>query len=261
MARIHVSEWPPYSPSDQAKKDNVLIAAKLMVNAALTAPCTGGVNGFEAELAYGKDELELIAREMERLAHKEVPERLKKPFLYEAVMVRESDVIVFLGDIRAHSSPMDVGCGLCGGEPNCSFVYDRVKHLNGNIDTTDRRRTTAIKGPLCMVRAHDLGYAVGSALWTASTLFVDSKPCYSVGLAGRNLNFCMNSEVVVGILLGVMSKNPYVDTPTDYHLTHMANQVDGVRRSNIIIRQIANHPYLRMDPSKKKGSAKNKKED
>ncbi len=38
MPRIHINEWPFYSPSDQAKKDNVLAAARLMVNGALTAP-------------------------------------------------------------------------------------------------------------------------------------------------------------------------------------------------------------------------------
>ena len=37
MSRIHIEEWPPYTPSEQAKKDNVLLAAKLMTNAALTA--------------------------------------------------------------------------------------------------------------------------------------------------------------------------------------------------------------------------------
>src|SRR5208337_750554 len=176
MSRIHIEEWPPYTPSEQAKKDNVLLAAKLMTNAALTAPFTGGVGGIEAEIAYGQKELEDIAREMERLANHEVPERLKKPFLYEAVMVRESDVVVFIGNYRAHSTPMDAACGLCGGEQDCSFVYNKVKHVNGLVDTTDRQRTTAIKGPLCTLRAHDVGYAVGSALWVAANLFVDTKP-------------------------------------------------------------------------------------
>ncbi len=98
MSRIHIEEWPPYTPSEQAKKDNVLLAAKLMTNAALTAPFTGGVSGIEAEIAYGQKELEYIAGRWSALANHEVPERLKKPFLYEAVMVRESDVIVCKGN-------------------------------------------------------------------------------------------------------------------------------------------------------------------
>ena len=261
MSRIHINEWPFYSPSDQAKKDNVLAAAKLMVNGALTAPFTGGVNGIEAEIAYGENELELIAREMERLAHQEVPANLKKPFLYEAAMLRESDAIVFLGNFRARTSPMDAGCGLCGGDPDCSFFYERVPNMDGLVDPTNRERKTVINGPLCMLRAHDLGYAVGSALWLASTLFVDAKPCYSVGLAGRNLNFCNKSEVVVGILLGVAAKNPYADIPTDYHLTNMTSQVDAVRKISIITRQMANHPYQTYDPSRQASGQDEKEEE
>jgi uncharacterized ferredoxin-like protein len=260
MTRIHFNEWPLYSPSDQAKKDNVLLVAKLMVNGALTAPFTGGVNGVEAEIAHGQTELEKIAREMERLAHQDVPKKLKKPFLYEAAMVRESDAVVFLGNFRARNTPMDAGCGLCGGEPDCSFFYERVPHLNGVVDHTDRRRKTAIAGPLCMLRAHDLGYALGSALWIASTHFVDAKPCYSVGLAGRNIEFCMNSEVVVGILVAVAAKNPYADIPPEYHLTNMTNQVDSLRKIAVITRQVPNHPYMVFDPTKGQG-VKNKPEE
>jgi uncharacterized ferredoxin-like protein len=256
MARIHIDEWPPYSPEDQAKKENVLIVAKLMVNAALTAPFTGGVPGHEAEIAHGQKELEAIAREMERLAHEDVPERLKKPFLYEAAMVRETDVIVFLGNKRAHETPMDVGCGLCGGEPDCSFFYERTSHFRGIVDITDRRKETNIRGPLCVLRAHDLGFAMGSALWLAADNFVDAKPCYSTGLAGHNLGICDNSEVVAAILLAVAAKNPYADIPPNYHLTNMTKQVDAVRKISTITRQIPNHPYHTFDPAPKKTSGK-----
>ncbi len=255
MTRIHIDEWPPYSPSDQEKKDNVLMVAKMMVNGALTAPFTGGVPGHEAEIAHGKKELEAIAKEMERLAYKEVPKRLTKPFLYEAVMVRESDAIVFIGNKRVHETPVDIGCRLCGGEPDCSFFYERTKHFNGIVDITDRSKDTNIKGPLCVLRAHDLGYAVGSALWLASQNFVDAKPCYSTGLAGHNLGFCDNSELVVAVLLAVASKNPYADIPPNYHLTNMGKQMDALRKIATITRQIPNHPYHTFDPARKTGGS------
>ncbi len=106
MPRIYLNEWPPQSPPDLAKKENVLLVAKLMANAALTAPVSGGIHGYEAEIAYGAEELEAIAREMERLAHQEVPRRLKKIFLYEAAMLRETDVVLFIAFFRAHSTPI-----------------------------------------------------------------------------------------------------------------------------------------------------------
>lgn len=244
MPREYVNEWPPYAPPDQFKKENVISAARLMVNAALTAPFTGGVPSHEAEIAHGREELEAIAREMERLAHGEVVQKLKKPFLYEAVMVRESDAVLFLGNFRARHSPLDAGCGLCGGEPDCSFFYDRVPHCNGMVDATDRRRKTAVQGPLCMMRAHDLGYAVGSALWMAANLLVDARPLYSAGLAGRNLGFCPNSEIVIAIPVAAASKNPYADIPPEYHLTNMNSMLDAVRKVAVITRQLPNFNYM-----------------
>jgi uncharacterized ferredoxin-like protein len=249
MTRIAINEWPPNSPPDLAKKENVLIVARLMANAALTAPVSGGVPSWEAEIAHGETEIELIAREMERLAHHGVPKKLKKTFLYQAAMIRESDAILFLGTFRARSTPMDVGCGLCGGEPDCSFFYERANQVDGVVDDTDRERTTAINGPLCMLRVHDLGYAVGSALWIASTHLVDAMPSYPAGLAGRNLDFCMNSEVVVGIPVGVLAKNPFVDISPDYHMNNMRKMVDGIRRWGVIPRQLAMVNMRHHDPT------------
>ena len=71
-------------------------------------------------------------------------------------------------------------CNLCGGEPDCSFFYERVSHFNGLVDTTDRRRDTAIRGPLCVLRAHDLGFATGSALWGRKSAS-ESGELYSYG--------------------------------------------------------------------------------
>ena len=64
MTRIPINEWPPNAPPDLAKKENVLVVARLMANAALTAPVSGGVPSWEAEIAHGEKEIELIAREM-----------------------------------------------------------------------------------------------------------------------------------------------------------------------------------------------------
>jgi len=108
-----VSDWTPWSPQDIRRKKGVLEAARLMVNSALTAPLAGGVPQIEAHIVYGQEELEAIARKVEEIAHTQ--ESWKEPFLYEAVMVRDSDVIIFLGNTRCHETPLDAGCGLCGG--------------------------------------------------------------------------------------------------------------------------------------------------
>jgi uncharacterized ferredoxin-like protein len=69
MPRITIRDWPPYSPTDQNRRENTIVATKLMMNAALTAPSIGGIAMTEGEIVYGEEEQEQIARKMEELAH------------------------------------------------------------------------------------------------------------------------------------------------------------------------------------------------
>lgn len=230
-----ISEWPPSSPQDLRRREGVRLAAGLVLNAALTAPVAGGVSQIEAQMVYGQEKLENVARKMEALAY--TRKAWRRRFLNEAVMVRESDVVLFLGNYRAHETPLDAMCGLCGGEKGCAFFYERRPHVNGMVDITDRRSSTPIQGPLCGARVDDLGYAMGSALWMAQTLFVDARPFMSVGLAGQKLDYCRKSGIVVGVAMAALAKNPYQDIPIDYHLTNMEKMVDSTRKNFVINRQ------------------------
>ena len=94
------------------------------------------------------------------------------------------------------------------------------------MDITDRKSETHIKGPLCGARIDDLGYIMGSALWTAQTLLVDARPFMSVGLAGSKLGYCERSPMVVGIPMASISKNPYADASINYHMHNMDKMID-----------------------------------
>lgn len=231
----YINEWPRHSPQDLRRREATIIAAKLALNAALTAPVAGGVPQIEAHLVYGQEELEKVARKMEELAY--TNERWKKRFLNEAVMVRESDVILFLGNYRAHETPLDAMCGICGGAAGCSFLYERRETKDGLVDVTDRSSTTPIKGPLCGARINDMGYVMASALWMAQTLFVDARPFMSAGLAGQKLGYCPNASLVVAIPMATLSKNPYQDIPIDYHLINMDKMIDNTRKNFVVNRQ------------------------
>lgn len=250
----HVSEWTPWSPQDIRRKKGTLEAARMMLNAAITAPIAGGVPSTEGHLVYGQEELERVAREVEELAH--TNKGWKEAFLYEAVMVRDSDVIVFIGNTRAHDTPLDAGCGLCGGGMDCSYFYDKKEHKYGIVDNTDRSSPRAVDGPLCTARVVDLGYAVGSALWSASTLLVDARPLSSVGMAGKSLGFCPNSEMVVGVPVAAKSKNPYVDVNVDYHLINENKVLDNTRKIYRTTRIIRNFDYRKWIPKPGKGTGK-----
>ena len=241
-----ISDWTPFSPQDIRRKKGVLSAARMMVNAALTAPVAGGVPQLEAELIYGQDEIEGLARKVEELAH--TNRAWKEPFLYEAVMVRDSDVVILLGNTRCHETPLDAGCGMCGGTLDCAYFYDKVEHKYGLVDTTDRRSETPIKGPLCSARVDDLGYGVGSALWMAHTLMVDARPFASMGMAGQKLGYCPNSGMVVGVPVAAKPKNPYVDVNVDYHLINMDKALDHTRKIYQTARLLRGFDYRKWIP-------------
>ena len=239
MPRVYFNEFPWFAPPDQSRRENGVMAAKLMLNAALTAPTTGGEDHTEGEIVWGDDELEGIARKMEELAYTLKNKRIEDLLKYEAVMVRASDCILFLGDYRARVSPFDIDCGICGGKEGCAYVYKRHRTAAGLIDPTDRDMgTTPIQGPLCQVRVMDLGYNIGSALWMANRLMVDCRPSMMMGIAAQKLGYCKNSPLVVALPVGTLAKNPYVDICYDYHVTNMDRILDEVRKIYVLPRQM-----------------------
>ncbi len=260
MPRIHSKEFPWLSPSDENRRKHAVEAAKLMLNAAHTAPVTGGVDHMEGELVWGEQEQEEIAEKMEELSYLPECKRMDEAYRVEAVMAREADCIVLLGDIRGRNTPFDADCGFCGGPAGCSFVYSRRRTAAGQIDHSDKSLSkTLIDGPLCQLHVQNLGYSVGSALWMAKNLMVDARPFMTVGVAARKLGYCRSSELVMGVLVAATSKNPFVDVNYDYPVVNMRRLIDSVRKSYIITRQFA--PDYRLVPSKKHRKKKDKKEE
>lgn len=244
MPKIYLKdEWPPNTPADAARKENVLIAAKLMANAVMTTPVMGGQDQMEAVLIWGEEEQEKIARKMEELAKTNKSRRWQEMFKSEAVMVRESDAVLVIGNYRAADTPMDVGCGLCGGKPNCDFLYDRRKTVAGIIDHTELETDMLFNGPLCMCRVSDLGEAVGSALEIAYNLLVDARPFMSVGLAALKLGYLKRSQIAVGILVAARQKNPFVDILPYYHMFSFDRMHDNLRKIYMVLRQVYWYDY------------------
>ncbi|MGB9627090.1 MAG: DUF2148 domain-containing protein [Thermodesulfobacteriota bacterium] len=252
MPRITMRDWPPYSPTDQQRRENAVMAARLMMNGAMTAPSIGGIPMIEGEIVYGEEEQEEIARKMEELAYE--TESQRHVFLYEAVMARRVDALLLLGNTRAYSDPWDGECGLCAGRPDCSFVYEQRKQSMGIIDTSDRRSETIIKGPLCAAYAHQLGYNVGSALMVATHLYVDARPFITMGMAAQKLGYCRNSGLVVGIGIAARSKFEASDPGLDYHLINLERGIDAIRGnvSQLGLRPVTGMDYKLGDPSEKR---------
>ena len=111
-----------------------------------------------------------------------------------------------------------------------------------------------IKGPLCAVYAHQLGYNVGSALMVATHLYVDARPFITIGLAAQKLGYCRNSALVIGIGIAAKSKTEPSDPAIDYHLVNLERGVDVIRGNvnQLGVRPATGSDYRLGDPSEKK---------
>lgn len=241
MPRIYMKEFPEYSRQDLNRKDAVINAARFMGTAAITSPKGGGIDSVEVEVLSGEEELEALAKQVEALARKRKNKVQRNRFLSEAVMVREADAIVLLGNYRAADSALDAGCGLCTGKPNCTFLYEqRNLKMGGLIDLADEEPDPEklVNGPLCGFKIIDHGHAVASALMIAKRLFVDAMPLFSVSVAAQQLGYCPKSQFVVAILVAGRNKNPFVDIVPDYSVQSMEKVVSTLRRQYIVSRMV-----------------------
>lgn len=254
MTSIYSSASFPYTETDLNRKKGVLLAGRLMMNAAFTAPVAGGVPQIEAQLVWGDQELRGIARKMEEMA-KDNP-RWTRRFRYEAVMIEESDAVLFIGNYKAASTPMDSDCGLCGGVSNCGYFYERHDTRFATAHKESKRLPTFFSGPLCSTRVTDLGYAVGSALYMAHKLLVDCRPLMSAGLAGQVLGYCPESVIVVALPMAAIYKNPYVDINPNYDVINLRRVMETSQGHYLISRMIMTYDYRLWEPGERKPDSK-----
>ncbi len=180
--------------SDEAEKDGVLAAARLMAVAARTSPKTRGLDSVKTMILYERGDMEKLAADMEEYSRSD-PERLAF-FHRNADDVRKSAAILVIGvtgEPKRVESPLD--CGACGMD--CA----------GMLKAKKKERGTA-RGPMCHMQSVDLGIALGVAVKAAADFGVDNRMMYSIGAAARRTKL-MDADLVVGIPLSVSGKNPY----------------------------------------------------
>ncbi len=202
----------PIERLKEANQHAVILAGRLMMAAATTAPQHGGSGVMEGCLVYGEDELESIASKLEELSL--AKKQWNESFRLEANMVRESQAVLFLGCFRSYD-PFGTACGRClgnQGEPKGGTKCVKFRD-------TPKLTEAPFPGPVCTYRISDLGYCVGSALWIAGRLFIDTKPKFPVGLAGMKLGYLPRSKFIVGLPLSVTPKSPFDDVLADPRFT------------------------------------------
>ena len=182
----------PVIDGKEQELQGLMHVASLMAISARTAPKSGGIDDIYTAVIYG-EEKEHIAVEMERLAGV----LNNRVFKRDAGSVRKSEVIVLIG-VRGTKS-FGVNCGACG-HMTCA-EFEKAPRVGGET----------FEGPTCILKALDMGIAIGSAAKTAGTLNADNRIMNTVGRAAKNLNYLPNASIIMGIPLSSYGKSPYFD--------------------------------------------------
>jgi len=172
-----------------AEEEGILTVAKLMANAARTAPKTAGIDDIEIVILTG-EEMNRVIKEMEKMAEERGPN-----FLRDAKSCTHATAIVLIG-VKG-GNPIGLDCGACG--LNCAEFRE-----------IERKEGRDYLGPSCAFKLVDLGIAIGSAVKTAQIHNIDNRIMYRIGTAARKLGY-VSSDVVFGIPLASTGKNPFFD--------------------------------------------------
>jgi uncharacterized ferredoxin-like protein len=187
----------PIMNDEEAEREAVLIAAKLLAISVRTAPKGRGVDRTVTAIVTGAEK-EQIAKAMEAKVHQK--RNPLKGFERDADNLRKSPAVLLLGvkGTVPKNPENPLNCGACGYAGCAEFMNTKKK------DGED------FTGPICIFEALDLGIALGSAVQRASDLNVDNRMMYTIGAAAKALNL-LNADIIIGIPLSAAGKNIYFD--------------------------------------------------
>jgi uncharacterized ferredoxin-like protein len=182
----------PVVASRDGEKQGLLRAAELMMVSSRTAPKSGGVDDVDTVLITGREK-DKIAAEMDKMGD----ERKIDGFRRDADNVKRSEALLLVG-VNGRKN-FGLSCGACG-HSTCE-EFNRAAAVRG-VD---------FEGPSCVVKALDLGIALGSAVKTAGILNVDNRIMYRAGTAAKRLGYLSTSNVVMGVPISASGKSIYFD--------------------------------------------------
>jgi len=176
----------------------VLEIAAIMAANARTAPKANGVDDIDIALLDG-EELEALARCMDEIAEQKPSPYPSVAFQINGNDLRKANAVLLMGVKGSrHDTEKPLDCGSCGFR-TCS-----------NFKKAGRRQGGDFVGPTCIMKALDLGIAIGSAVKMAGECHIDNRIMYTIGAAAQKLHL-LDSDIIMGIPLSVTGKNPYYD--------------------------------------------------
>jgi uncharacterized ferredoxin-like protein len=176
-------------PEEETKA--VLDVARLMLLAARTAPKGKGIDDIETLILTGKEK-DAVAKEMRKLV-----DSAGNNWERDAINVEQATALVLIG----LKGPKALGtqCGACSFE-NCGEML-KVGRIEGRF----------FAGPTCIIKALDLGIAIGSAVKTAQIHNVDNRIFFRAGVGAYRLKLMPDCTIIIGIPLAATGKSPFHD--------------------------------------------------
>jgi len=176
----------------------VLDIAAIMAAAARTAPKANGADAVDVAVVDGAEK-DALANKMDELARQKQQPYPAHSYEVNSKDVRKANAVILIG-VRGNRVDTDlpINCNACGFK-TCD-----------NLAKAGRQQSGDFIGPTCVMKALDLGIAVGSAVAIAGDFRVDNRIMYTIGVAAMKLKL-LDSDVIMGIPLSISGKNPYYD--------------------------------------------------
>ncbi len=188
--------------------DGIRQVAKLCAVAAITSPKSGGQLFLKGRPPFMET---VILEDRATLYHlaewmRARGQRLKAPlWIRDADTTEKLDLVLFIGLSKWYPPVYD--CGACGYATCAEFLRATpgCRSAEGSDDWD-------FAGPVCQLRAVDLGIAVGSAAKIASLNNVDTRCQTRLAAAARH-NQVIESDLAVALSMSATHKNIFFDKP------------------------------------------------
>lgn len=188
--------------------DGIRQVAKLCAVAAITSPKSGGQLFLKGSKLFMETVILEDRATLHRLAEwmRARGNRLKAPlWIRDADTTEKLDLVLFIGLSKWYPPVYD--CGACGYATCAEFL--RAAPDYRKAESSD---DWEFAGPICQLRAVDLGIAVGSAAKVASLNNVDTRCQTRLAAAARH-NKIIEADLAVALSMSVTHKNIFFDKP------------------------------------------------
>ncbi len=202
---------------EEDRKEAVMIAARLLLASATTSPRVGGVGETTVHIIDDECAIEELCQTVEGMAGENEHWDF---FLRDAAILRDADAVLIVTSLRCWTDPGDFNCNLCG-KLTCEYLRQEEKLPD--------EPGIAFRGPLCVFRANNIGYAIDSMIGLARNLGIDYGIYWSAGAAAMRMRIVpKNTGFALAMGISVTEKSPFRDIPKKYHEINQATMNDRI---------------------------------